>query len=163
MVNSLYLIESVAIALKSLYTPRDFTVDGSEIDVRAFPAKNNTPFKKEKTAVARFLLWQVVGSIFSSLMVWFFWNPTAAKSTLLGGLIAVIPNGFLAFYFFMRKHPHPHKMMRDMVVGELLKIVMVGGLFIVALRFFDLALLPFLVGLGSVYAVYFAAQLLMMS
>ncbi|PIZ04794.1 MAG: hypothetical protein COY58_03335 [Gammaproteobacteria bacterium CG_4_10_14_0_8_um_filter_38_16] len=122
--------------------------------MRAIWIKKNTIGKKEKKAVIRFLLWQCLITLFATLLVWVVWNHIAAKSTLLGGLLAFVPNVFLAWYFFTRNQSNPKKIAMTCYVGEIIKVVSIGILFVLMLRWYDIALAPFLAGFCAVYIVY---------
>lgn len=124
----------------SLYTPLQIRKDGSF--VRAI-----------------FFLSQAAAVATASVIVAFFW-PSAALSVLLGGVLAIIATlGFVAVVF-ARRRMHGKHVMQAMIFGEILKIAVIAGLFIIVLQFVNIQLIAFLIGFGSAYAVYFISPLL---
>ena len=78
-----------------------------------------------------------------------------AGSVLLGGLIALVPNIFLAIYLFaFINHSDARKTMIACYTGEALKLILIIILMILALHFFSINLPAFLVGLMGTYLVY---------
>lgn len=122
--------------------------------MRAIWIKKNTIGKKEKKAVFRFLLWQFLVALFVTVLVLIIWNHTAAMSTLFGGLLAFVPNVFFAWFFFTRTNCNPKKIATWCYVGEIIKVVSIGILFVLMLRWYEIALAPFLMGFCAVYLVY---------
>lgn len=115
-------------------------------------------FAREKRAMVYFLLLQCLTAVSLFGFAALYWNHTVALSVALGGVLSIVPTIFLGLWFFLRK---PQKMMRDLYIAELIKLVLIGGLFIAMLRYFDVQLLPFLLGFCGVYAVYFLAPTIM--
>lgn len=117
--------------------------------------------RKDKIAAARFLLWQWIVALCLSAIVFLLWNPVAAWSTLLGGLLAVVPNMILSFYLFLcAHHCEPKKIIKDFYVGEAVKIISTGLLLLLMLHCFNVALAPLLIGLFGTYWVYLFAPIL---
>lgn len=108
--------------------------------------------RKEKIAMSRFLLLQLLVATILSAVVWFIWNGKASLSVLCGGLLVVIPNFVLAIYLFIR--------VNSIYVGEALKIMLTGLLLVLLLHFVDVALAPLLLGLLGTYSVYFFSRCL---
>lgn len=83
------------------------------------------------------------------------WNYSAAISALLGGLLAWIPNIFLAIFIFTRDSYHdPKKIVSAFYRGEMLKIVLMCILFVLMLHWYKIALGPFLTGMVGTYLTY---------
>lgn len=118
-------------------------------------------FAKEKRALLRFLFIQCA----MALLFWgiskVYFSATVALSVLLGGGLAVVPGLFLSLWFFCRNAQPARKVLRDLYIAEAVKLCLIGGLFVVMLHYFDVQLLPFLVGFCGVYAAYFIAPRIM--
>lgn len=117
--------------------------------------------RKHKIAAARFLLWQLIVTLCLTAAVFVLWNHIAAWSTLLGGLLAVVPNTILFFYLFLRtQHRDPMKITKDFYIGETVKIISTGLLLVIILHYYNVALAPLLIGLFGTYWVYLFAPIL---
>lgn len=93
--------------------------------------------------------------------VYFFWNSSAAWSTLFGSLLVVVPNSLLGLYLFTRtRHCNPRKTMAAFYVGEMLKIATMGFLLVLMLHYYNLGLEPLLLGLCGTYSVYLFAPMI---
>lgn len=111
--------------------------------------------RKERRAIKRFLLSQSAVVAVLSISAALIFGRITASSVLLGGLIALIPNVFLAVYLFaFIKHADARKTMIACYAGEALKLVLIIILMILALYFFSIHLPAFLVGLMGTYLVY---------
>jgi len=131
------------------------------ICVRAAYMKNKTLFYKEKRKITRFLCWQLVVAVSLSIIIAILWNPAAAISTLIGGLLVLIPNIFLAIIFFaLTKSNSSKKMVRACYMGEALKIVLIAVLFVLVLHWYAVMLAPLLIGFCGTYAVYLMSAFL---
>lgn len=112
--------------------------------------------KKEKIIVTRFLQWQFGIAACLSVAVGMLWNFSAATSTVLGSLLAIIPNIFFAMVFFAEKSAtSSKKIVAAFYVGETLKIFLIAALLVLMLHVFDVKLAPLLLGFCGTYAVYF--------
>lgn len=116
---------------------------------------DNEISQKEKRAVKRFLFAQGCVVVILSTAAEFFYGKITAISVLIGGLIAWMPNIFLAIYMFTGiNQKNARKTVVSSYVGELLKLLLIVFLMVIALRFFNIILLPFLIGLMGTYVVY---------
>jgi len=105
--------------------------------------------RKEKSAMMRFLRWQVIITVFMSISIGLVWGQLAAESVVFGGLLAIIPNIFFVLYFFTRTK------MSACYIGEALKIILTALLLILVLHIFNVQLAPLLLGLLGTYVAYF--------
>jgi ATP synthase protein I len=79
----------------------------------------------ERRVVPLTLLAQALASLGAALPAWFWFGGIAAGSVVLGGLIAVIPNGFLAARLLgSRAAVNPERLLRCAWIGELGKILL---------------------------------------
>lgn len=80
--------------------------------------------------VSRVLLAQLGLSVAMAILFWGVTGHVAAYSSLLGGLICVIPNAFLALRLAVpRRDPGPGALVRAAYIGELGKLVLTVLLF----------------------------------
>lgn len=120
-----------------------------------------TIFSREKTALKRFLFWQLIAAVIISAMVRVLWSSSAATSALFGSTLALLPNVFLVILLFAStKHASSRKIVRACYMGEVLKIILIALLFMVMLRVYDVMLEPLLIGFGGTYGVYWMSAFL---
>ncbi|OGT25550.1 MAG: hypothetical protein A3I77_04505 [Gammaproteobacteria bacterium RIFCSPLOWO2_02_FULL_42_14] len=113
--------------------------------VRAIPA-----------TMSRLLQWQwvAVGVITALALAMF--GHIVARSVLFGGLLAAIPTGVSAFYFFTRKQQcRPKAILWSCYWSELIKLLVMVVLAVLLLRSGAILLAPLLTGFLSAYAAYF--------
>ena len=100
------------------------------------------------------LLAQVILSLVLALLVWGWLGGVVAVSVLLGGLVAVIPNAFLAARLLKpRAEPGAAAMMRAAWLGE------IGKLLLTALLFWAIFALIRPISALAVFGGFIAAQL----
>jgi len=79
----------------------------------------------ERRVVPLTLLAQALASLGAALPAWFWFGGAAAGSVVVGGLIAVIPNGFLAARLLgSQAGVSPAKLLRAAWIGEIGKILL---------------------------------------
>jgi len=142
---------------KTPYTRRDCPLTEKErgFFVRAIWIKKNIASRREKVAIAKFLAYQLIVLLLIALLLRLTWNYAAAISALLGGLLAWIPNIFLAIFIFTRVSSRdPKKIVNAFYMGEMLKIVLMCVLFVLMLHWYKIALGPFLIGMIGTYLTY---------
>ena len=111
---------------------------------------------------AIFFIVQIAIVAIFALISYIFW-PKETISVVIGGSLAIIATLVFALIVFARRHVSPKNMLRLTILGEMAKIAMVAGLFVLALHFIDIQLIAFLVGFGGAYVVYFFSPLLLRS
>lgn len=103
---------------------------------------------------AKVLLTQVALSTLVAAAFWGMKGPVAGYSALLGGLICVLPNGFLALRLTApRREPGARALMRAAYVGEIGKLALTVILFIVVFS------LVRPLSAGALFAGFIAGQL----
>lgn len=86
----------------------------------------------------------------------------AAKSALLGGLLAIAPNGFYAWLVFKPQRLNdPAKLARLFFIGEMLKLILIACLFVLIIKLFTISLLPLIVGLVAALSVFWLMPLVL--
>lgn len=109
---------------------------------------------------AAFFLIQIVLVMITGCVAAFFWTGLAL-SVFLGGLLAVLATAVFAFSVLARQSMRPKKILRAFMLGEFVKLLVIAGLFVTALHFFDIQLIAFLVGFLSAYMVYMLSPVLL--
>ena len=75
--------------------------------------------------IARVLMWQLVVGAVLAAGFWGFLGGTAGYSAMLGSLVCVIPNGFLALRLIVpRRDPGAQDLMRAAWIGEIGKLAL---------------------------------------
>ena len=125
-------------------------------------SKKNTISRAEKKSVIVFLKWQLMVAVCLVALSAVCFNSAVAQSVLMGTLITVVPNVFLAIYLFIRAEKRTAKqVMRACYVGELFKLALIAIMMVLMLHFFKIAFLAFLLGFIGTYIVYWMAPLIL--
>jgi ATP synthase protein I len=85
----------------------------------------------DRRTVPLTLLAQAGVSVGLAIMLWWAHGSVAAVSALLGGMVAVIPNGFLAARLLTPRTSDARGLLRSAWIGELGKVVLTALLFAV--------------------------------
>lgn len=101
-------------------------------------------------AVSRVLVIQaaVLLALSSAAMILFGW--LVARSVLLGGLIAFIPNAYFALRISRSRGKTPQQIVRRFYVGEVIKLILTAALFFLVLQIPDIQVLPLFLGFITV-------------
>lgn len=83
----------------------------------------------DRHVVPMTLLAQAGASVGLAAVLWFWQGNVAAASALLGGMVAVIPNGFLAARLLTPRDASAKALMRSAWFGEAGKVVLTALLF----------------------------------
>jgi ATP synthase protein I len=75
------------------------------------------------------LLAQAGVSVGLALLLWWWQGNVAATSALLGGMVAVVPNAFLAARLLQPSTPDAASLLRSAWIGEIGKVVLTALLF----------------------------------
>lgn len=107
----------------------------------------------------RILVTQVIISAVVA-MVFLLFGTMAAASSVIGGLVAVIPNGV----FVLITHRHggaqsAKKIINTFYIGEALKMLLTAGMFAAAFIFFPVEILPLMLTFILCMLAYFIAGL----
>jgi len=110
-------------------------------------------------AVGRVLAIQaaVLLALFGAVMAGFGW--LAARSALLGGLIAFVPNAYFALRICRSREETPRRFVRRFYVGEAVKLVLTAALFFLVLQLPDVQALPMFLGFIAVLGGFWIALL----
>jgi ATP synthase protein I len=86
------------------------------------------------------------------------WNWQAAYSGFIAGVICAIVNAFFAWRVFRHKGARAAKrFVLAFCFGEMMKLIMLGVLFVLAVLYLKLAMLPFLVSFIINLMIYWLA------
>lgn len=86
-------------------------------------------------------------------MLFTFVTGQAAYSALVGALVGVIPNYFFAARLFRGSTaPGPQRLVREMYLGEAIKIVFTAALFVSAILYLSVETLFVILGYGATIA-----------
>jgi len=84
------------------------------------------------STIRKILLTQLLANALLAVALWIWQGAGAAGSVLLGGVICVIPNAFLAarIMFSPAATTSPQRLMRAAWMGEIGKLLLTGALFV---------------------------------
>lgn len=117
--------------------------------------------KKLFFAVKRVLLMQLLAIALIGGFTLAFFGWLAARSALLGGLIAFLPNVYFAAKFgFSDKTRTAKDIVRSFYIGESIKIIITAGLFILIFQLPNILFVPLFAGFVSVLMVFWCALLM---
>ena len=113
------------------------------------------------STVRRILLYQAMAVAVTSVLAFLLSGSADAQSVLVGGLAGFLPNLFFAAKF---GHHDPKKSAQEVVrafyVGEALKLVLTGVLFVLIFQIPGISFMPLFIGFVSVMMVFWFALLL---
>lgn len=91
-------------------------------------------------------------------LAWCFFNVQAMTSTLLGGLVSILPNIYFARRFFASgRSADAKKIVRTFYLGELFKLLITVALALLVITQLPVLILPFLTGLvAATLGLWFA-------
>ena len=106
---------------------------------------------RARGAIMKIIAGQLFAAVLVTAISGVIWGWSAAYSALVGAFIGVIPNYFFARRLLRpRKNADPEKSLREMYVGEFIKIAFTGALFVIAIK---LLTIEFLIVVASFLAV----------
>lgn len=112
-------------------------------------------------AVRRLLRWQAWMMIAAAGVAYFLGGETAARSALLGGLVAFLPNAYFASRIgAAQHHKTAHEIVRSFYFGETVKLVATAALFALVLHVPGVSFGPLLGAFIAVLMVFWFALLL---
>jgi ATP synthase protein I len=96
--------------------------------------------------VGRVLCMQVavLTAVFLGGLVGFGWQ--VAKAAGLGGMVALLPNAYLAMKISCSQGKSPEQIVRSLYWGEVGKLALTAGLFFLVLRLPEIRFIPLFVG-----------------
>ena len=108
--------------------------------------------------IARVLMWQLVVGVVLAAGLWGVFGGVAGYSAMLGSLVCVIPNGFLALRLIApRRDPGAQDLMRAAWIGE------IGKLALTVLFFTLVFTLVRPLSVAALFAGFIATQLVVFS
>lgn len=112
-------------------------------------------------AVVRWVLLVQAGTIVTvAAGTWLLSGWPDARSALLGGLTAFLPNLYFASRFGVTDHRRTTKdVLRIFYLGETVKLLLTAALFFILFQFPDIRFIPLFIGFTAVLAVFWFALL----
>lgn len=111
-------------------------------------------------AVRRILHRQIVVLACVVLVGWVVFDWYVARSILLGGAIAWIPNAYLAIKISRSSGKKPQQIVRGFYIGETVKFILTMALFVMVFQMPNILFLPLMIGFAAVLSVHWFALLL---
>ena len=111
-------------------------------------------------AVRRILHRQIVVLLCVALASWIIFDWQVARSILLGGAIAWIPNAYLAIKISRSSGKKPEQIVRGFYIGETVKFILTMVLFVMVFQMPNILFLPLMIGFAAVLSVHWLALLL---
>jgi ATP synthase protein I len=104
---------------------------------------------------------QVFGAASLAALVWMLSGRVNAVWTVLGGLIAILPNVYFSYRFGVRDDRRTARQVaKDLYGGEVAKVLMTAGLFALVLQLPGLNFLPVMGGFVFALTVFWFALLM---
>jgi ATP synthase protein I len=102
--------------------------------------------------------------ILVAVLLYLIGSKTAGISTVLGGLVWFIPNLYFAYKVFPNTKAAltPQRIVRNFYRAEVIKLLLSALIFIVILKTFIVAMLPFLAGYAIAQITFWLASLLVL-
>ena len=108
----------------------------------------------QRASVYRWVLWQAIVAVLIAL-AWSAVSIKMAYSALLGGFICVIANAYFAYKILSCISAQASsRMVWNFYQGEMIKLLLTAGMFFLAIKYIDLAALPF-------FSAYLGVQLVL--
>ena len=119
---------------------------------------NSQTFQKARHAVFRLSVWQLLLTLaFAGCGGWLV-DKSFALSVIAGGGIGMVAGSYQAQRMLrVDAGLHPEAFMRALWTSELIKIVLTVAFFIAAIRVFQVAMVPTIIGYAGTYIVYWLA------
>ena len=118
---------------------------------------NTHTFQKARRAVLRLSVWQLALTLMLSGVA-LASSRDSAVSVLTGGMIGVVAGLYQAQRLLrVDASAYPESFMQGLWVSEVVKILLTGALFVLAIQLLDVQMVPTIVGYAVTYIVYWAA------
>ena len=116
---------------------------------------NTQTFQKARLAVIRLSVWQLSLTVVFVLTALMLFGSSFAMSVLAGGLIGMVAGFYQAQRMLqVDAGEHPEAFMQSLWISEAIKIVLTVAFFIVAIRLFQVQMVPTIIGYAGTYIVY---------
>jgi ATP synthase protein I len=115
-------------------------------------------FHKARLAVIRLSGWQLLLTLALAIGSVVLVDSAFAVSVAAGGMIGILAGFYQAQRMLsVDAGSHPEAFMRGLWVSEIVKIVLTVVLFMLAIRFFRVQMVPTIIGYAGTYIVYWVA------
>ena len=116
--------------------------------------------ERAQHAMNKLIVMQALAAVIATFILGVWLGKTAAYSALVGTVIAIVPNVYLARRL-LRREPGatPSESLRGIYTGELLKIAFTIALFVIAIRLLDVVFLIVVASYLAMVAVNWLALL----
>jgi len=119
---------------------------------------NAHTFHKARRAVFTLTGWQLLLTVALTGVTALMGSAAAAMSVGIGGAIGMVAGLYQAIRLLqVDAGAQPEAFMQSLWVSEIVKIVLTGALFLVAIRLLQVQMVPTIVGFAATYFVYWVA------
>jgi len=119
---------------------------------------NSRTFQKARIAVLRLAGWQFLLTALLTATAWLTGYDSAALSVFVGGSIGMIAGLYQALRLLqVDAAGQPDAFLRGLWVSEVIKIALTVAMFVLAIRFLKIEMVPTIVGYAVTYIVYWIA------
>lgn len=119
---------------------------------------NSRTFQKARIAVLRLAGWQLLLTALLTATAWLTGYDSAALSVFVGGSIGMIAGLYQALRLLqVDAAGQPDAFLRGLWVSEVIKIALTVAMFVLAIRFLKIEMVPTIVGYAVTYIVYWIA------
>ena len=119
---------------------------------------NTQTFQKARLAVIRLSVWQFLLTVGIALIGLLLVDQAFALSVFAGGMIGMLAGAYQAQRIVrIDAAQHPEAFMQGLWVSEVIKIVLTVAMFVVAIRLFQVQMVPTIVGYAGTYVIYWVA------
>ena len=119
---------------------------------------NTQTFQKARLAVIRLSVWQFLLTAGIAITGLLLVDQAFALSVVAGGTIGMLAGAYQAQRIVrIDAAQHPDAFMRGLWVSEVIKIVLTVAMFVVAIRLFQVQMVPTIVGYAGTYVIYWVA------
>jgi ATP synthase protein I len=119
---------------------------------------NTQTFHKARLAVLTLTAWQLLLTAAFAGAVWLGGSAAAALSIGMGGCIGMLAGLYQAIRLLqVDAGAQPQAFLQGLWISELVKIVLTGALFLVAIRLLEARMVPTIAGFAATYIVYWVA------
>jgi len=119
---------------------------------------NTSTFQKARIAVLRLIGGQFLLTALLTATAWLTGYGSAALSVFAGGSIGMIAGLYQAMRLLqVNAAEQPDALMRALWISEVIKILLTVAMFVLAIRLFEVEMVPTIVGYAATYIVYWIA------
>ena len=142
MRKSVYLRRLLKVEVFTLKKHTEY--ESFRLGIQVNSAKRNDLVKPGRKIAAKQIGLSIIIVFICALITYFYWGFSYTKSSVIGGLIAIIPNVLFAYKAFKYAGARSSKkVLESFYGGEKMKLVLTAVLFALAFRFLVIEPVPF--------------------